>query len=139
MPGPLDAGDSARQRHKSRSGKRLLDHFETEVVIGMVVGDVDRREMLTAGANRFDDTARVGAGERRIDQHRVARTRDQGRVHQESFGRGGDDFELQLGRCGGGATAEQGERCEGGDCGLHWQLRAQLGCRSVDPVVPFGN
>ena len=92
LPGPLDAGDSARQRHKSRSGKRLLDHFETEVVIGMVMGDVDGREILAAGADRCDDAARVGAGEGGVDQDGIARAGDQGRVHEEAFGRGSDDL-----------------------------------------------
>jgi hypothetical protein len=55
LPLAFDRGGRGRQGHEPCAREGLLDHLEPEVVIGMVVGDVDGGEVLTARADRVHE------------------------------------------------------------------------------------
>ena len=74
-----------RDRHHPGLGERLGDGAGAEVVIGMGVGEIDRREVLARLQDLGDDP--VGARQRplRVDEHRVGLARDDDRSDLERF------------------------------------------------------
>ncbi|KAG1246826.1 hypothetical protein G6F68_014465 [Rhizopus microsporus] len=114
----LRGGDDARLR------ERILQRGQAEVIVRVAVADVDRGQLLAAGADQLDQPARVAGAELRIDQDRVMAAFDQHRGHREHRLRAGmEGLQVQLGlrrhgrrrggRCGQqrgtGETGGQGE------------------------------
>ncbi len=102
--GRLDVCDGLRRREDLRLGEGGLQHVEAEVEVRVAVADVDSAEGLAAGLDTLDQLLGVGAGELRVDQHRLALAHQQFRGHGEDrllagvvdlqpqrFGAGGED------------------------------------------------
>src|SRR5712664_2364711 len=60
-----------------KSQPRAEDRVQAEEVIGLAVGDVDRREVLSGSADPVYDPAGVLGGEGGVDQYRVTLATDQ--------------------------------------------------------------
>src|SRR2546427_13175736 len=95
MLGNLTGEDRVPERHQPRtelslrfrdngglgdgSGiwERVEDRVQAKEVIGMAVGDVDRREVLSSSPDPGPDLRRVPQGDGGVDQYRVALAADQ--------------------------------------------------------------
>ena len=63
-----------RPRHRPRLGKALLKQSDAEEVIAMVVGQVDRGEVLATGCDPIRQRLRGFCGEKGIDQNSIPLT-----------------------------------------------------------------
>ena len=66
-------GRMRRPRHKHRDAQLLRQHCQTIDMIGMFVGDQNRRERLRIFAQRLHALKRFAAGDAGIDQNLCAR------------------------------------------------------------------
>jgi hypothetical protein len=70
-------GNDGRRGDGSGVGERIEDRVQAKEVIGMAVGDVGRREILSGRPDPVDDTARVVGSDDGVDQYRVILATDQ--------------------------------------------------------------
>src|SRR6202012_1020838 len=66
------------QRHASRFGESLEQRSQAQVVIGVRMGDVDRRQLFADAFDQIAEITNVGLEVLRIDQDRLGRATDDG-------------------------------------------------------------